>query len=139
MEPRPRRRRPHGHGRHRLLRIPTLRPGNIVTLNNAGTHYHPRIKQLIESVGAQLVCNAPFSPDLSAVEPPFHQYKAYMRRACGSGIDWREAYVSALYESITHENMFNYYRKIGCTRNVPAVLTVTEKKKLPLLLLQQQQ
>lgn len=48
--------------------IPTLRSGDIVLMDNLSFHKAPRIRTLIESVGAHLAFLPPYSPDLNPIE-----------------------------------------------------------------------
>jgi transposase len=93
---------------------------SVVVMDNAATHHDPRVKELIEAAGATLIYTAAYSPDLMPIEFCFHQYKAYLRRYLR--LHGREAFgslhVKAL-ASISRSNMCNYYRKVGCIRNVP--------------------
>jgi len=48
--------------------LPTLRPGDIVVLDNLGSHKSKAVRQLIRSVGAKLFFLPKYSPDLSPIE-----------------------------------------------------------------------
>jgi transposase len=59
--------------------IPTLRPGDIVVLDNLAVHKQPHVRAPIEHVGAQLRFLPPYSPDLNPIELAFAKLKALMR------------------------------------------------------------
>jgi len=61
--------------------VPTLRPGDIVLLDNLSFHKAPRIRRLIESVGARLEFLPPYSPDLNPIELCWSKIKTALRAA----------------------------------------------------------
>ena len=61
--------------------IPTLRRGDIVLMDNLSFHKAPRIRQLIESVGADLEFLPPYSPDLNPIELHWSKIKTALRAA----------------------------------------------------------
>jgi transposase len=65
----------------RDLLAPTLRPGQIVLLDNLSAHKATDIRTLIEAKGAQVLYLPPYSPDFQPIEPAFAKFKAFLRRA----------------------------------------------------------
>lgn len=61
--------------------VPTLRRGDIVLLDNLSFHKAPRIRTLIESVGAHLEFLPPYSPDLNPIELCWSKIKTALRAA----------------------------------------------------------
>ena len=59
--------------------VPTLRPGDMVLMDNLSFHKAPRIRQLIESVGARLEFLPPYSPDLNPIELCWSKIKTALR------------------------------------------------------------
>ena len=59
--------------------LPTLREGDIVVLDNLSAHKNQEIRNLIESVGAQLWFLPPYSPDLNPIEKMWSKIKAILR------------------------------------------------------------
>src|SRR5213078_763036 len=51
--------------------LPTLRPGDIVIMDNLGSHKGKAVRQLIRSVGAKLFFLPKYSPDLNPIEQVF--------------------------------------------------------------------
>jgi hypothetical protein len=45
---------------------PTLLPGNIVVMDNLSSHKGPKVRALIEAVGAKLLYLPPYSPDCNS-------------------------------------------------------------------------
>ncbi len=72
---------------------PTLRPGDIVVMDNLGSHKSPKVRAAIEARGATLRFLPPYSPDLNPIEMMFAKLKALLRRA-------EERSVTALWDRI---------------------------------------
>ena len=60
---------------------PTLRPGDVVVLDNLGAHKVKGVHEAIEAAGAQLRYLPPYSPDLNPIEQAFAKLKALLRAA----------------------------------------------------------
>ena len=59
--------------------VPTLRPGDVVILDNLAAHKQPEVRAAIEHVGALLRFLPPYSPDFNPIEMAFAKLKAFMR------------------------------------------------------------
>jgi transposase len=70
---------------------PTLRPGDVVVLDNLGAHKVKGVRQAIEAAGARLLHLPPYSPDLNPIEQAFAKLKALLRTAAARTVDllWR--------------------------------------------------
>ena len=60
---------------------PTLRPGDIVIMDNLSSHKGSRVGALIEAVGAKLLYLPPSSPDLNPIDKLFAKLKTLLRKA----------------------------------------------------------
>jgi hypothetical protein len=60
---------------------PSLRPGQVVILDNLGAHKGERVRELIEGRGCSLLFLPPYSPDFSPIEEAFSKIKALLRKA----------------------------------------------------------
>jgi len=58
---------------------PTLRPGDVVVLDNLAVHKQPEVREAIEHVGARLRFLPPYSPDFNPIEQVFAKLKAFLR------------------------------------------------------------
>ncbi len=93
--------------------VPTLRPGDIVIMDNLSIHKAPRIRTLIESVGAHLEFLPPYSPDLNPIEPCWAKIKTALRTAKARKF---EALLDALDEafgSITKQDAIAWFAHCG--------------------------
>ena len=61
--------------------VPTLKPGDIVILDNLASHKGKAVRQAIRSTGARLWFLPPYSPDLNPIEQAFAKIKHCMRNA----------------------------------------------------------
>jgi transposase len=61
--------------------VPTLRPGDIVILDNLGSHKGRAARRTIRRAGAHLLFLPPYSPDLNPIEMMFAKLKALLRKA----------------------------------------------------------
>ena len=93
--------------------VPTLRPGDIVIIDNLPAHKQDAVRQIIEAAGATLRYLPPYSPDLNPIEQSFAKMKAHLRHA-------KERTIPALYDRIgraleTFEprEFPNYFRNAG--------------------------
>ena len=61
--------------------VPTLRPGDVVVLDNLAVHKQPEVRTAIEQAGAHLRFLPPYSPDFNPIELAFAKLKAFFRAA----------------------------------------------------------
>ena len=72
---------------------PTLRPGQIVVMDNLSSHKGGRVRELIEGRGCELLYLPPYSPDLNPIEEAFAKVKTLLRKAAART---REGLVEAM-------------------------------------------
>ena len=60
--------------------VPTLRPGDIVVMDNLSSHKVSGIVEVIEAVGASVLFLPPYSPDLNPIELMWSKIKAILRK-----------------------------------------------------------
>ena len=78
--------------------VPTLRPGDIVVMDNLASHKVAGIRKAIEAAGAHLRYLPPYSPDLNPIEQLFAKLKALLRKAAARTFD---ALIDAIAEALT--------------------------------------
>ena len=61
--------------------LPTLKPGDIVVLDNLGSHKSKAVRDAIRSVGARRLFLPAYSPDLNPIEQVFSKLKTLIRKA----------------------------------------------------------
>ena len=92
---------------------PTLSPGDIVILDNLGSHKGNETRRLIEACGAQLIFLPPYSPDLNPIELAFAKLKAMLRKAAERSVDDLWARIGDLLDSFSPDECTNYFRHAG--------------------------
>jgi transposase len=76
----------------RLL-APTLKPGQVVVMDNLGAHRPRRVRELIKARGCELIYLPPYSPDLNPIEEAFAKLKHILRKM---GARTKEALIEAM-------------------------------------------
>lgn len=66
--------------------VPTLKPGDIVVMDNLPAHKNDGVRRIIEAAGAKLRYLPPYSPDLNPIEMAFAKLKAHLRKAAERSI-----------------------------------------------------
>jgi transposase len=95
--------------------IPELRPGDVVVMDNLSSHKGVRVRELIESAGAELVFLPPYSPDLNPIEMVFSKIKQLLRSlACRTRHAlWRA--MQSVLDRVTPTDAANCFRHCGYT------------------------
>ena len=72
--------------------LPVLKPGDIVVMDNLGSHRSAAIRRMIKTAGARLWYLPPYSPDLNPIEQTFAKIKHWMRTAQRRTLEdtWRQ-------------------------------------------------
>ncbi len=92
---------------------PELREGDIVVLDNLSSHKGPKVRTLIEAVGASLVYLPPYSPDLNPIEMAFAKLKALLRKAAQRTVAGLWTAIGQLLDSFTPQECRNYFAAAG--------------------------
>ena len=93
--------------------VPTLAPGDIVIMDNLGSHKGRPIRQAIRGAGAKLLFLPPYSPDLNPIEQLFAKLKTLMRKAAERTAEetWRR--LGKLLDQFNAEECANYIKNAG--------------------------
>lgn len=93
--------------------VPTLKPGDVVIMDNLGSHKAKAIRKAIRAAGATLLYLPPYSPDLNPIEQTFSKIKHWMRMAQKPTIDEAWPYIGRLIPTITPNECANYIVNAG--------------------------
>jgi transposase len=95
------------------LLVPTLSPGDIVIMDNLGSHKSQAVRKAIRTVGAKLFFLPPYSPDLNPIEQVFAKLKTLLRKADERTVEdtWRR--IGTLLEAFTPKECSNYIVNAG--------------------------
>jgi transposase len=66
---------------------PTLRPGDVVVMDNLAAHKVAGVRAAIEAAGAELLYLPPYSPDLNPIELAFAKLKGWLRTAASRTVE----------------------------------------------------
>ena len=93
--------------------VPTLRPGDIVVIDNLGSHKAKAVRRAIRSAGAWLFFLPPYSPDLNPIEQVFAKLKTLLRKAAERTVEATWKRIGALLQAFTPQECANYFRNAG--------------------------
>ena len=92
---------------------PTLRPGDIVIMDNLSSHKVEGVREAIEAVGAQLRYLPPYSPDLNPIELYFSKFKSALRTLAERTVDALWNAIGKIYDAVTPAHCNNFFYKAG--------------------------
>jgi transposase len=95
------------------LLVPVLRPGDIVVMDNLGSHKSAAVGSMIRAAGARLWFLPPYSPDLNPIEQAFAKIKHWMRMAQKRTIEDTWRHLGTLVETIEPAECQNYLANAG--------------------------
>lgn len=95
------------------LLVPTLQPGDIVLMDNLGSHKGKAVRQAIRSAGAKLFFLPKYSPDLNPIEQLFAKLKHLLRKAAARTLEAVCAAIGQLLDSFTPQECANYFKNSG--------------------------
>ena len=92
---------------------PTLKPGDIVVMDNLGSHKGRAVRRAIRATGARLFFLPPYSPDLNPIEQVFAKLKTLLRKAKErtSEATWRR--IGKILNGFSAQECANYLRNAG--------------------------
>jgi putative transposase len=93
--------------------VPTLKPGDIVVLDNLGSHKSKAVRSAIRATGARLLFLPKYSPDLNPIEQLFAKFKTLLRKAGARSIDAINQAIAQILTTYTPAECANYLRNAG--------------------------
>jgi putative transposase len=93
--------------------VPTLRPGDIVIMDNLGSHKGKTVRRLIRTAGAKLLFLPKYSPDLNPIEQVFAKLKHLLRKAAARTVETVCAAIGQLLGTFTPAECANYFKNAG--------------------------
>lgn len=95
---------------------PTLRPGDIVVMDNLGSHRGKAIRTAIRAVGARLFFLPKYSPDLNPIEMFFAKLKHWLRKAARRSADALYNAIAAILPDVSPNECANFFAHAGYGR-----------------------
>jgi transposase len=92
---------------------PSLKPGQIVILDNLSIHLGSRVKQAIEAKGCRLLFLPAYSPDFSPIEEAFSKLKTVLRRAGARTREALQEAIAAALDLITVQDALGWFTHCG--------------------------
>jgi transposase len=95
------------------LLVPTLRPGDIVAMDNLSSHKDPAIRRAFRSTGAKLFYLPQYSPELNPIEQAFAKLKTLLRKHNARSFEELEAAIRHLLPKLTPQQCANFFSEAG--------------------------
>ena len=93
--------------------VPTLKPGDIVIMDNLGSHKSRAVRRAIRAAGAKLLFLPKYSPDLNPIEQLFAKLKHFLRKAQPRTRDAICEAIREILETVTNRECSNYLANSG--------------------------
>jgi transposase len=96
--------------------VPELRRGDVVVMDNLGSHTVAGVRAAIEGAGCRLLFLPPYSPDLNPIENAFSKLKRLLRKAAERTVDGLWSAIGRLLDRFSPAECRNYFRHCGYSR-----------------------
>ena len=93
--------------------VPTLHPGDIVIMDNLGSHKGAAVRRAIRGAGAKLFFLPPYSPDLNPIEQVFAKLKTLLRKADERTVEATWKRIGELLDAFSPQECANYLVNSG--------------------------
>jgi transposase len=93
--------------------VPSLRPGQVVVLDNLSVHKSARARALVEAAGCQLVFLPPYSPDCNPIEQAFAKSKRALRRLEARSFETVVAAIGQVLPTVTAADAHGFFAAAG--------------------------
>jgi len=93
--------------------VPSLKPGDVVVLDNLSARKVPGICEAIEAAGAKLLCLPPYSPDFNPIAQLVAKLKALLRKADERSVEGLRNRIACLLDAFQPDECANYFRNSG--------------------------
>jgi transposase len=93
--------------------VPTLKPGDIVIMDNLGSHKSKAVRRLIRAAGAYLFFLPKSSPDFNPIEQFFAKLKHWLRKAARRTADALCDAIGQILGAVTSSECQNYFANAG--------------------------
>jgi transposase len=97
----------------RQVLAPSLRPGDIVVMDNLSSHKRAGVRQAIEAAGGSVLFLPPYSPDFNPIEPGFAKLKALLRKAGKRTVEELWSFLGQSLDAFAPPECQGYYRHCG--------------------------
>jgi len=95
--------------------VPSLCPGDIVIMDNLGSHKLEAVAALVATARATLAYLPAYSPDLNPIEKMWSKIKAFLRAAKARTSEALDAAIEAAFQSVTPQDAVSWFASCGYT------------------------
>jgi transposase len=101
----------------RQVLVPTLKKGDIVIMDNLGSHKIAGIREALRTAGATLMFVPPYSPDMNPIEMAFSKIKSILRKKAHRTVEalWTE--LGEITKCFSPRECRNYLRHAGYSQS----------------------
>jgi transposase len=92
---------------------PTLRPGQVVVMDNLSAHKGHKVRELIENRRCELLYLPPYSPDLNPIEEAFSKIKSILRKAEARSRETLVGAMGAAISAVTARDALGFFEHCG--------------------------
>jgi len=93
--------------------VPTLRPGDVVVMDNLTAHKDPQVAEMIEQADATLWYLPPYSPDLNPIEKLWSKVKAWLRRVMATTFTDLHTAIADALRTVDPTECLHYFQSCG--------------------------
>ena len=92
---------------------PSLRPGDVVVMDNLRAHKSAETLALIEAAGASVRFLPAYSPDLNPIEKMWSKVKTSLRSAAARTLDQLQGAIARALQSVTAQDAAGWFQSCG--------------------------
>ena len=93
--------------------VPRLRSGDVVVMDNLGAHHAHGVRERIEAVGARVLYQPPYSPDLNPIELAWSKIKTALRAAGARTVEMLIAAIAFVVRFVTPRDAAGWFKHSG--------------------------
>jgi len=97
---------------------PTLRPGDLVILDNLSSHKGARVSELVRGAQAELVYLPPYSPDLNPIELAFSKIKQALRSLAARTVDELWSCMQGVLDRVSAADAAGFFQHCAYTLQI---------------------
>jgi transposase len=93
--------------------VPTLKPGDVVVMDNLGAHHATGVRELLEAVGARVLYMPPYSPDLNPIELCWSKLKGILKALGARTVATLRDTIEVAADLITPQDALGWFAHCG--------------------------
>jgi transposase len=93
--------------------VPSLKQGDIVIMDNLGSHKGNAVRKAIRAAGAKLFFLPKYSPDLNPIEQVFAKIKHFLRKVAARSVETICTAIGEILGAFTPDECANYFQNSG--------------------------